>query len=104
MPLDRAGAEKELGANLRIRQTVLRQAGDVQLLGRQLVASLRRAFADLLSGREQLGACALGKRLHSDVDEQLVRSAQLLASVHAAILPPQPFAVEKPRATLVGPQ
>src|SRR5215207_10667099 len=47
VPLDRAGAEEELGADLRVRPTVAREPGDVLLLGSELVARVVAALAHL---------------------------------------------------------
>src|SRR3954447_4069855 len=46
MPLDRAGAEEQLGADLRVGEPVAGQARDLILLRGELVAHLRAARAD----------------------------------------------------------
>ena len=61
-------------------------------------------LADRPAGRRQLAAGALGKRLHPDRREHLVRVAQLLAGVNAAILATQPLAVEQVSAGKLRPQ
>ena len=65
------------------------------LLRRQVVERLDGALAHRLAGGQQLAAGALGERLHAHLGEHRVRDAQLLAGVDAAVLAPQPFAVER---------
>ena len=98
VPLDRARAEEQLGADLRVREPVGRQPRDLRLLRRQLVERLDGALAHRLAGGQQLAAGALGERLHAHLGEHLVRGAQLLAGVDAAVLAAQPLAVEQVRA------
>ena len=69
VPFDGAGAEEQPGADLRVGQAVAGQAGDLLLLGRELVARLDGALAHLLARRQQLAARALGERLHADRGE-----------------------------------
>ena len=57
-----------------------------------------RALADLLAGREQLAAGALGERLHPDRRELFVGRPQLRARVDAATFAAQPLSVEQVRA------
>ena len=102
MPLDRARAEEEPAADLGVREPVAGEPGDLPLLGRQLVARLGRPLADLLAGRRQLAPSALGEGFHADRDEQVVGRSQLLPGVDAAILPPQPLAVEQVRPSQLG--
>jgi len=63
MPLDGAGAEEELGADLRVRPPVARQPCDVLLLRRELVARVVPPLAHLLAGGQQLVPGPLGESL-----------------------------------------
>src|SRR5262245_25688687 len=95
MPLDRARAEKQLGADLRVRAPVSRQPDDVRLLRRELVSRRRIAAqpAHGLARRGQLLARPLRERLGAYPGEYLVRGGELLARV---VPPPrrvQPLAV-----------
>ena len=84
MPLDGAGADEELGADLRVRPAGDGEPRDVLLLRRELVARVVPPLADGLAGREQFVARALAEPVRADRAEQLVRRAQLLARVDAA--------------------
>ena len=95
VPLDGPRAEVELGADLRIRPAVAREPGDVLLLWRELVAGRVEPPAHLRAGGLQLVPGALGERVGAQRDERLVRRAELLAGVDAAIGAPEPFAVEE---------
>src|SRR5215208_2395828 len=66
VPLDGTGAEEQPGADLRIGETVAREARDLLLLRSELVARLDGAPAHLLARRSKLAAGALGERLHAD--------------------------------------
>ena len=68
--------------------------------GRQVVERLDRALAHRLPRRQQLAPGALGEHLHADLGQHRVRGAELLAGVHAAVLAPQPLAVDQQRAAL----
>src|SRR4051794_30715715 len=94
VPLDCAGAEEQPGADLGIGKTVAREAGDLLLLRRELVARLDRALARPRARRHELAAGALGERLHADRVEHLVGGAQLRARIRTPALPAQPLAVE----------
>src|SRR5215208_5495431 len=102
VPLDGTGAEEQPGADLRIGKTVPREAGDLLLLRRELVARLDSALARPPARRHDLAAGALGERLHADPLEQLVGGAQLRARIRAPALPAQPLAVEQMRAGELG--
>src|SRR3954468_15838488 len=97
MPFDGARAEEELRADLRVREAVARQPGDLLLLRRQGIARLGTPLADRLARGGQLSPGALGERLHADGREQLVGGAQLLPRIDAASGPPQPLPVEQMR-------
>ena len=97
MPLDGARAEEKLGADLRIRQPVAGEPGDLLLLRRELIPGVLPAAAHLLPRGEELVPGTFRERLRADGEECLMRHAQLLASVTAAILAPQPFPVEQTR-------
>ena len=87
VPLDRARADEQLGADLRVRQALAGEPGDLLLLRREPPARARVAFARLLACRQQLAAGAIGECLHADLVEQMVGAAQLLARVDAPALP-----------------
>src|SRR4051794_2523794 len=72
VPLDRANADEKLRSDLRIRQDVPRETGDLLLLRSQLAARLDAALAHLSSGSDELPACPLGERLHADRREHVV--------------------------------
>src|SRR3954470_18564335 len=91
--LDGAGADEQLGADLRVRLPVARHAGDLGLLGREDVAGLRRAPGRGLAGGQQLAAGALGERLGPDSVEVVVRGSKLLARVGAPVVATQAFAL-----------
>src|SRR5215212_3468089 len=81
VPLDGAGAEEQPGADLRIGKTVAREAGDLLLPRRELVARLDSALAHPPACRHELSAGALGERLHAGRLEHLVGGAQLRARI-----------------------
>ena len=98
MPLDRAGAEVELRADLRIRPAVAGESCDVLLLRRELIARLVEALAHLRAGGQQLVPRAFGERVGVHGDERVVCTPELLACVDASIRAAQPFAIEQPDA------
>src|SRR4051794_28315304 len=96
--LDRARADEELGADLRVRLPVARHARDLCLLGREEVSRLDRHLAHGFARGCQLAPGALRERFGADSAEVVVGGAELLARVDAAVLARQPFAVEGPGA------
>src|SRR5215469_424202 len=94
VPLDRAGADEQLGRNLLICQAVLGQLGDVSLLRGQVGDGVEGALAHGLPSSQELAARSLGKALRAYAAEHLVRCAELLARLLAAVLPAQPLAAE----------
>src|SRR6266705_4414397 len=95
MPFDGMRAQKQLRADLRIRQPLTGQTRDLRLLSRQLHPPLHRAPAHRLTGSLQLPTSPLGERLSTDPAEHLVGNAQLLTSIHTTILSPQPLAIDQ---------
>ena len=95
MVLDRARADEQLGADLRVGEPIASEPRYLSLLSRELVACLIRSFARGLSGGCQLPAGALRERLRAHLAQHLVSGAQLLARLHPAALPAQPFAVDE---------
>jgi hypothetical protein len=95
VPLDGARAEEELGCDLHIRISVPSQQRDLPLLSGQVIAGLDRPLAHRLASRQELATHALGERFASHIAEHLVGDTELLASIHPAALPAQPFAVQK---------
>jgi hypothetical protein len=101
VPLDGAGTEEEPRTDLRVRQAVASEPGDVPLLRSQFVTRLVGPPADLLARGQQLLARALGERVDSHRRELIVGGAELGARVDSAILAAQPLAVEQVRARQV---
>src|SRR6266508_2071462 len=95
MPLDRARAEEQFGANLRVGAPVRSKSGDLRLLRGELTASLVRTFANRLARCEQFATGALGKPLGSDVAERVVGGSKLVARVDAPVFATEPFPVEQ---------
>ncbi len=98
VPFDGVRADEELRADLGVRQPVTGQARDLRFLGGESGARLDGALAYRLAGGLELAPGAFRERLDPHVAEHLVRDAQLLACVEAAVLPAQPLAVEQPGA------
>ena len=90
--LDRAGADEQPGADLRVGQPLAGQPGDLGLLaGQLLIASGGGALAGGLASGPQLAPGPVGERVHPHGLEHVVGGAQLLARLHAAAPPTQPF-------------
>ena len=102
VPLDGARAEEEPRPDLRVREPVAGQLGDLVLLRGQIVVRLDGPFADPLARRQKLLLCALGERLHANRVELVVAGAELGARVDPAILAAQPLAVEQMSACELG--
>src|SRR5258708_29299448 len=108
--LDRARADEQPGADLRVGQPLPGQPRDLGLLGGQRMTGLagwradglRGALADGLAGGQQLAAGALGEPPGSHSLEHLAGGAQLLARVHPAVVPAQPLPVEQVAAGQFG--
>src|ERR687898_1034437 len=98
VPLDGAGAEEELSADLGVRPTVAGELGDVLLLRSELVAGVIAALADLLAGGQQLVPRTLGESLRAQREQHLARDPQLLARIDTSPLTAQPLPVEQARA------
>src|SRR5687768_16452937 len=79
--LDRARADEQLGADLRVGVPVPGQPRDLHLLGRQDVARVRGDPARGLARSLQLAAGTLGEPFGSHAAEALVGEAQELARV-----------------------
>jgi hypothetical protein len=73
MPLDRARADDEPRADLRVGVPAAGQPRDLRLLRGQLVERLRAAPAHRLAGGQQLALRALGEGLHPDLGEDRMR-------------------------------
>src|SRR5580704_13221548 len=93
--LDRARADEQPGADLRVGQAVAGQPRDLGLLGRQLAGGLDGSLADGGAGGRQLAAGPAGERVDAHRIQHAVGYAQLLAGVSAAALAAQPLAVEQ---------
>jgi DNA-binding CsgD family transcriptional regulator len=95
VPLDRARAEEQLAADLRIRKPLTGQPGDLRLLRGELAGRLDRPLPHGLAGGEQLAPGALGEPRDPHRGQHFVGSAELLPRVHPAVLTAQPFSVEQ---------
>src|SRR6476659_1593787 len=104
VPLDRARAQEELRADLRICMPIRGEPRDLLLLRGQLSACLVAPFAPLLARREQLAAGALGECDGTEAGEGLIRDAKLLARVYPSVLAPQPLAVDQVGAGELRPE
>ena len=98
VPLGRACADEQLRADLRVRQALTREPGDLLLLRRELLACAKRALPGLLACRQQLAAGALGERLHANRRELLIGGPQPFARIEPSALPAQPLPVDQMRA------
>ena len=94
--LDGARADEQLRADLGVRVSRRRRAErSAPPEAVSCVAASTVRFRDGLAGGQQLATGAFGERLGPDATEHLVRSAQLLARVHAPVLAAQPLAVQE---------
>ncbi len=109
--LDRARADEQPRADLRVGEPFVGQPRHLGLLGGQRITTglvgtradgLPDALADGLAGGHQLAAGPLGERLHAHRVQHAVGGAQLLPRVHAAVLPAQPLPVEQVTAGQFG--
>src|SRR5205085_2773963 len=71
--LDGAGADEQLGADLRVRLPVGGESGDLGLLRGEDVACFLGTPARRLSGGEELATSTLGERVGPEAPEHLVR-------------------------------
>src|SRR3954447_18123987 len=85
MPLDGSGADEQLCADLRVRQTVAGKACDVGFLWGQVVAGLDAAWPHGCARGSQLLSGALHESLHRHRAEHLVCGAQLVACVDSPV-------------------
>src|ERR1700677_580517 len=83
VPLDRARADEQLGADFRVGLPLTGEPGDLRLLGGELLARLGSVVADGFPGSQQLTASALRERLEAYRGAHLVGRTQLLARVDA---------------------
>src|SRR6185312_9357303 len=93
--LDRARADEEVDADLRVAVTVAGEPGDRLLLGGELVDVVDRVDPHGRGRRRELALGAGGEGLGTDRHERVEGRAQLLAGVHPATLAAQPFAIEE---------
>ena len=102
VPLDGAGAEEEAGADLRVREPVAGELGDLTLLCGQVVTCRDGPLAQLLARCQQLTAGAFGEGIHAHRRELVVGGVELGARVAPAILAAKPLAVEQVSAGELG--
>ena len=96
VPLDRARAEEELRADLRVRQAVASEPGDLRLLRGQVVAASRPcACAPSRRWPAARGGRARRTPRRPSRSNTSCAVAQLRAGVDPAVLPPQPLAVQE---------
>src|SRR4051794_946389 len=96
--LHRTGADEQLRADLRVRETISGEPSDLRLLGCEDVEGVHSPSERSLPGSQELATGALGERPGPEATEQLVCGAQLITRIHPATLSPEPFAVEQMRA------
>src|SRR5215208_3540989 len=96
--LDRAGADEQLCADLRVGETVSGEPSDVCLLGCEHAARVVLALPRRFTRGQELVPGPVGKPFGPDAAEHLVGGSELLARVDAPVLATQPFAVQKPGA------
>jgi hypothetical protein len=66
VPLDGAGSDEELAADLRVRQAVAGEPADLLLLRSEHLALLGAALPDRLAVGDKLSPWAFPERLHAD--------------------------------------
>jgi hypothetical protein len=93
--LDRARADEQLGADLRVGVPLARESSDLRLLGGEQVTGVGDAWTGGLAGGEQLATGALGERLGAEPAETVMSGSKLAARVRTPVLSTQPFAVHK---------
>src|SRR3954451_6448088 len=86
--VDGAGADEQLGSDLRVGGTFGGQTRDLRFLGGQVVSGFGCPFAGVLPGRLELNPGALRIRLHPELAEERVGFTQLLTRVEPAALTP----------------
>ena len=96
---DRAGADEQLSGDLSVRVSLRDKAGDLRLLRRQLTKGIDGPDANMLAGRFQFDARALGKGLRPEVGEEVMRCTQLRSCVDSPTLTSQPLTVEQVSAS-----
>ncbi len=92
MEFDRPGAQEHRPADLGVGSSLADQQGDLQFLGRQLLAPLAWAGHGLAAGA-QLGPGPLGPRAGIQPVEDLHRGPELDARIAAPLRPAQPLPV-----------
>src|SRR5258706_13783448 len=92
--LDRARADEQLSGDLSVRVSLRHEAGDLRLLRRQLTKGIDGRSPNMLAGRFQFDACALGKGLHPEVGEEVVGRPQFPACIVASACRSQPLTEE----------
>src|SRR4029453_4573312 len=83
-PFHGACADEEVGADLRVRQAVTGQPGDLLLLWREPVSRVGAAVTNLATRSSQSSPGAVGEGRHADLGELAVRGTQLLARLGAS--------------------
>jgi hypothetical protein len=73
--LDDLGADEQSRADLRVGEAFAGQAGDLGLLGGEVLARLDGALSGALASRQELALRPLGEGLHTHPDEHLVGGA-----------------------------
>src|SRR4051794_37743070 len=96
VPLDRARADEELCADLRVRAALGGEACDLGLLRGEPVTGVGRALAHRLAGRHQLTSRAFSESVYAgDLGPHFVRDPEMLTSFGASALASQPLAVDQ---------
>jgi len=100
--LDRAGADEQPRADLRVRQALPGQPRDLRLLGRQLNGRLDGPLTRGLPGGLQLTPGPFGKGPDTHRVQHLVGRAQVLPRLNTAALAAQPLPVQQVTAGELG--
>src|SRR5262245_46282381 len=94
-PFDGLWAVDQTGADLRVRQPVACEFGDLTLLGGEIVEGLRAVATALVAGGGELVGGTLRERLHAHGHEHLVREGEHGSRVESATVARQPLAVQQ---------
>src|SRR5215217_2850528 len=100
--LDRLGAQKEPRGDVSIRQAGCDESCNLELLRGQLVEGRRVAPTRALTGRPELGPCAIGPELAADGLEALECGPEGPAGVSAALPSRRGHPVREQRLRLLG--
>src|SRR4051812_11960602 len=95
VPFHGACAEEQLRPDLGVGQAPAREAGDLDLLRREVLGRLHVPLARGGASGKELAAGALGEGVHAQATERLVGDVQLCPGIDAPAAPSEPLAVEQ---------